>query len=288
MLADVSSILQAVDLGLLAAGTVCLAVFAAALVLRRRWRDPLAGVAFPADGPTVFGLAAAVLAYLALQMALADVCTHGLPAAEIAQPGTSAWHRQQCGNMLGQLAASAFMLVLLRRARAPAASPIHRSLARGVALGCGGFLALLPLVTVLWGMGVVLWKWLHPDLPPPMHPVLDALAASAWGRWGVLQLAAGAVLVAPLVEELLFRGVILQTVYRYWHLRWPAILASAVPFGLIHGQPQDMLPLIVMGVVLGYVRVRGGALWPCILAHMLFNARTIASALLAPELLRAG
>jgi membrane protease YdiL (CAAX protease family) len=40
-----------------------------------------------------------------------------------------------------------------------------------------------------------------------------------------------------------------------------------------------------MGVVLGYLRLRCGSLWPCIVLHALFNARTMIAALLAPELL---
>jgi membrane protease YdiL (CAAX protease family) len=44
-------------------------------------------------------------------------------------------------------------------------------------------------------------------------------------------------------------------------------------------------PLVTLGLALGYLRVRTGSLWPGIVLHAAFNGRTIALALLAPELL---
>ncbi len=64
-------------------------------------------------------------------------------------------------------------------------------------------------------------------------------------------------------------------------------LTLAVTSAGIRGQDSlgSETPLVTMGVVLGYVRLRCGTLWPCVVMHALFNARTMAFALLAPELL---
>jgi membrane protease YdiL (CAAX protease family) len=69
---------------------------------------------------------------------------------------------------------------------------------------------------------------------------------------------------------------------------WPAIVLSSLAFGAVHAQPQDVAPLVTMGVVLGFLRLRCNSLWPCIVLHMLFNARTMITAVLAPELLTEG
>ncbi len=99
------------------------------------------------------------------------------------------------------------------------------------------------------------------------------------------QILFGAAVVAPLTEELFFRGVLLQAVCYHVRHAWAAIGLSALAFGLAHAQPQDILPLISLGVILGWLRLRSGALWPCVLLHMLFNVRTLVFVLLAPELL---
>jgi membrane protease YdiL (CAAX protease family) len=52
-------------------------------------------------------------------------------------------------------------------------------------------------------------------------------------------------------------------------------------------QPQDVLPMVTLGVVLGYIRLRYRSLPACVLVHMLFNARTMIIATLAPELITA-
>jgi membrane protease YdiL (CAAX protease family) len=117
--------------------------------------------------------------------------------------------------------------------------------------------------------------------------VLEAVAAGTLGPWDLAQLLAGALLVAPLVEELVFRGVLLPALCRLMHNGWGAIAFSGVLFGFIHApQPQAVLPLATVGVVLGFLRLTTGRVWPCILAHALFNGRTMAFMLLAPEYAR--
>lgn len=156
-------------------------------------------------------------------------------------------------------------------------------LGRGILLSLAGLLVILPVVAIQLRAGVVLWELVRPGVEAPLHPVLIGTRDSAWGAAGLVQLVIGAVLVAPLTEEVLFRGVVLEALCRYTGLAWVSILASAVAFGFLHAQPQDILPLISMGVILGYIRIVGRALWPCVVIHMLFNARTMAAALLLPE-----
>lgn len=290
MLADLASAMQVADLLLLAAGVLALVGLAVSHWRRNRWTDPLAAVPVPVGGPGVPQVLAACILFFGAQLVLVELAVRGRPRAELAHYGSDTWFRAQAATIGAQVAAIAFMAHLLRRSRGSAPYAVSRTRVRrgmtGVAAALVAFVILLPVVAVLWNAGNVVWKWAHPALPPPIHPVLLAIGGGAWGTWGTVQLCGGAVVVGPLAEELLFRGVLLTGLCRTWGLVWPSILASAVAFGVVHGQPQDILPLMVMGVVLGFVRLWTGRLWPCVVTHMLFNARTIVLALLAPQMLR--
>lgn len=78
-------------------------------------------------------------------------------------------------------------------------------------------------------------------------------------RWELWFLFFAIVVGAPLVEELLFRGVVYQTLRGYVGV-WPAVLLSALLFAAAHGEPHQILRLTVMGMVLAYSYERSGTL----------------------------
>lgn len=287
MLATLADTLQVIHLALLALGACSGLGVVVWLARAGRWRDPLAGVALPQQGPTVAAVGAVLLVFFALQFSLQRLLVHPPPAeaAGPLAPGSDLWHRTMSAEQGAALIVAGLIVILLAYTRR---TPTRRpGLWRGSAAAIVALLVLLPIVTLQEEAGRVVWRWLHPDVAPPVHAVLQALEHSAWGTWGRWQLLIGAVLVAPLAEELFFRGLLLQAISHHTGLAWPAILASAAAFGAVHAQPQDVLPLASMGIVLGYLRFATGSVWPCILAHMLFNARTMTVVLLAPELLHA-
>ena len=89
------------------------------------------------------------------------------------------------------------------------------------------------------------------------------------------------VLLAPLSEELLFRGLILHGLLRNYSRR-RAIWTSALLFAAAHLDPWKFLPVLVGGVLLAWWRVQSGSLWPGFAGHMVVNALPV----LAHELLR--
>jgi membrane protease YdiL (CAAX protease family) len=96
--------------------------------------------------------------------------------------------------------------------------------------------------------------------------------------WQVPVLALAIVLLAPLTEELLFRGTLLRSLLRKTSAE-AAVFVSAVAFGLVHalGDPSvgTMIALpaiILLGVVSGYHAARTGNLSRSILLHVGFNA----------------
>lgn len=87
------------------------------------------------------------------------------------------------------------------------------------------------------------------------------------------------VCVAPLVEELIFRGVLLSGLMQRMQAGW-AILVSALVFGLMHladfGFVWYAIPALAgLGVVLAWLRLRSGSLWPAVVAHATNNALAV-------------
>ena len=99
--------------------------------------------------------------------------------------------------------------------------------------------------------------------------------------WQIPLLALAIVLLAPLTEELLFRGTLLRSLLRKVTPE-AAVFVSAVAFGLVHalGDPSVgtiiALPaIILLGVISGVQAVKTGTLSRSILLHMGFNALSV-------------
>ncbi|MGC5196416.1 CPBP family glutamic-type intramembrane protease [Aphanothece microscopica] len=88
-----------------------------------------------------------------------------------------------------------------------------------------------------------------------------------------------AVVLAPLFEETLFRGVLLPVLGRSWG-GGVAVVVSAVIFGVAHLSIGELAPLVVLGLGLGWLRLQGGRLGSCVLMHALWNGLTFTNLLL--------
>jgi uncharacterized protein len=86
-------------------------------------------------------------------------------------------------------------------------------------------------------------------------------------------------IVAPVIEELLFRGVG-QSLLQFTG-RWPSILLVGIAFGLWHGLVQALLILIPFGIGLAYLRDRTRSVVPGMVVHALFNGAALAVAVLS-------
>lgn len=79
------------------------------------------------------------------------------------------------------------------------------------------------------------------------------------------------VAVAPVVEEFIFRGLMMTRMSRVMP-GWLAAALAAAMFGLCHGHPVWFGYTFVIGMVYGWIDLRAGSIWPSILGHMVFNA----------------
>jgi membrane protease YdiL (CAAX protease family) len=85
--------------------------------------------------------------------------------------------------------------------------------------------------------------------------------------------------VAPICEEVLFRGFVFSAL-RNWKGTWPAALITGVTFGAVHAGSApaiDLIPLAALGVGLCLLYRYTGSLYPCIAAHSLNNSLAFGS-----------
>ena len=150
--------------------------------------------------------------------------------------------------------------------------PPQGTLWRHVAFGAIGGAILVPAVGVIsLGIQTVLEQMAGHSVTTP-EQVAPGLSPAA--KLGLVVLA---VIVAPISEELFFRGILFRTV-RDRHGFWAAGLASAIPFGIVHYVPAPAIDaallqatMVFTGLGLAWIYDRRGTLVANIAAHMAFN-----------------
>jgi len=84
------------------------------------------------------------------------------------------------------------------------------------------------------------------------------------------------VIVSPILEELMFRGLGFRLLERYGHAT--AIVLTGVAFGVFHGQLQQLPALVAFGCAMGYLRSATSSIYPAIATHALLNLIGVALA----------
>jgi membrane protease YdiL (CAAX protease family) len=85
-----------------------------------------------------------------------------------------------------------------------------------------------------------------------------------------------AAVVAPVCEEVVFRGYLYPAVKRFAG-PWMSALCTALMFSAAHGSVSALVPLFVFGLALAALYEFTGSIWAPIAAHFLFNSATVAS-----------
>lgn len=131
-------------------------------------------------------------------------------------------------------------------------------------------LAKLDFVIILWGTIMVLATGVV------IEPLLNLFPETYLDRLGNIMAAGGwmmftSIVIAPIMEEILFRGILQDALMRKYGVFVGILIASAV-FGIVHLIPQQVVNAFMIGIVLGYIYYRTGALLPVILIHCINNA----------------
>jgi hypothetical protein len=112
----------------------------------------------------------------------------------------------------------------------------------------------------------------------PSHPFLEIMEQGA--HWPILVvIAAMAIVVAPAVEELLYRVTILGG-FMQQNASITGWIVSSVLFGFAHGFP-DSIALLPLAFVIGYTYIRRRSYRTVMLVHLLFNAFNMVIALIS-------
>jgi membrane protease YdiL (CAAX protease family) len=121
-------------------------------------------------------------------------------------------------------------------------------------------------------------------LPPPQDVASPMLRFVAYGPWAIAALFLMAVIMAPFLEEALFRGLLFPALRRRLSFTPAALLVTALFAGLHAVQTGGYLPALaaiaVVGYLLAWLREASGSLWPCVILHMGFNFTALLPVLL--------
>lgn len=141
-----------------------------------------------------------------------------------------------------------------------------------------------------YGLFMLIWFpavfWIYPmvmrELETPL-PAQDVLryVASGPGDGFLWMTVFVACILAPVGEELFFRGFLFRAIDLHSH-RYVALAMTSVLFALTH-ERSVMLPVFGLGLFFGYVRMKTGGVGSSILLHMVHNSWTIMVAMVAPE-----
>ncbi len=198
--------------------------------------------------------------------------------------------RLTAADAWAKLAAVAVMAITLQLIRPGNLRRLGLNLGRlhsGLILGLIGFVIIMPAVQ--WaGLGTG-WVIEHFHLPiDPRHELFRLWAEN--GRRFHILVVVSAVVIAPLAEELIFRGL-LQTalVGLFGQLigrrgngsatfaplaRWAAVIYASLAFAMVHeGWTRPMI--IVLSFGLGYLYERTGNLWANTALHAIFNGSQV-------------
>jgi membrane protease YdiL (CAAX protease family) len=163
------------------------------------------------------------------------------------------------------------MLAHARGAKLAGAVGLRRVGAVPLLLGALSAAVLGRLLAGVWGVVIQLL-----GVKVPVSD-LDPTRLFAPGVPGVIMLVVVAVILAPVTEEMIFRGVLLPAFAHRWGVT-AAVAGSSLVFSVIHLTPVALPALFLFALLLGTLFVRTRSLWVCIVSHALFNAIGLAAA----------
>ena len=115
-------------------------------------------------------------------------------------------------------------------------------------------------------------------MPDFIKKLFDSFTQSGWVSF------ISVVIMAPLLEEWLLRGVALKGLLQRGYSPVAAICWSALMFGVIHMNPWQAIPAFSTGVLFGWVYWRTRSLWTTIFMHAVNNGISFLITVLFPEL----
>lgn len=141
-------------------------------------------------------------------------------------------------------------------------------------LSVGKYLLFIPLMAAMIGVGAVIGITLNLliTLPFGVNPMQSTEISSVMMNSNPFWRIITAGILAPIVEETIFRKFLIDRTYRYGE--WVAILTSGIMFGLFHGNFAQCFFAAFIGGLFAYIYIRTGQVWYTIGLHMILNLST--------------
>lgn len=133
-------------------------------------------------------------------------------------------------------------------------------------LGAAGLMAICSLVPT--SLLAELSLRLHPADPEWESFFREHLPTTTAG---IILAVVTVVVVAPLAEEIIFRGLLQRLTSSLWGAA-PAAVISALVFGIVHGEPWFLFGLIGVGLVLAFVWETTRSVTACWVTHAVHNS----------------
>lgn len=141
---------------------------------------------------------------------------------------------------------------------------------RQILVGLGAFTANFPLILILAMIVMAATAPFKDVLPQPSHPINEMMGSGS-GPWTMFLAGTAAVLLAPILEELAFRGIFFPALARVMS-PLAACLIQGFVFAAIHPQGLPAIPmLMVIGVTGAFVAWKEGSLLPAMVMHAAHN-----------------
>jgi membrane protease YdiL (CAAX protease family) len=274
IVADAATTLQSIDRTLQYSSIVVLgAMLSFWLVVSRR--NPLRNAPHRAHE-----LEADIIVLTVLLFVLASAVFDS--AARLFQSAVAAGRSPAFQLVAVQLAGIAICLVVVRRRWAGGAHAFCLARPRGgifasLALALCGACLSVGLCEIVLKLTIAAIRAVLPNHDFTLHQTIQALRSGLEPPVIVILLWIGAGVLAPIGEELFFRGMLQTFAAGRSRKTWLGIIVASTAFAMVHfTQPETLPALFVLGLILGVVYELTGSLIPPIAIHALFNLKTLA------------
>lgn len=144
-------------------------------------------------------------------------------------------------------------------------------LKQAVGQGIGCYIGIMPVIVVT---SILYQLFLYvAGYPVTMQDVV-ALFMEPHSAWSLLLLLLMAVVLAPLAEEMLFRGILMPALMKKTGTGAAVAISSAL-FALSHMHLPSLAPIFVLSLALSLLYIYSGSLWSAIMLHAVFNGVSI-------------
>ncbi|MFN2220331.1 MAG: lysostaphin resistance A-like protein [Anaerolineae bacterium] len=145
---------------------------------------------------------------------------------------------------------------------------LRRFQAGNLGVGCG-----LMIISILFNLSYSAFLAAFDlRMQSDLVPIFAELSSPWW-------LLLAGIVVAPVVEEIFFRGFLYAGLAGRYSWRKAAVISSGF-FAIVHLQPLAIAPIFILGYIFAYLYRRSGSIWPAVVMHVSTNALALGAAYL--------